>query len=324
MGKKLKLTKRRIIVLIIAAILLLLIIFGLCKLFKTVFSKEKVYGNISNKGLAVADGNTVFYNKYNKGIYKVKGKNETSVVDEIAYCLTLYNNKLYYITISETSTKDLVSVDKDGQNYQKIKTLNTPLEKFYIENNYLYYYKSANGSSGISKLSLDNEEEHDITAAIIKDFVLDKGVIYFSDDVGFLHSVDVSGQNRKEITHDYGVGKIQIMGKWIYFYDSYEKALCKIKKDGSSKSTVATFVNNETFNVTSKYIYYLDKTNSQISRCDLKGKKSNAIVSLEMINTKINVVDGILYYLDKSKDGTQPQQMFRVKTNGKATSEIVY
>ena len=73
---KFKLTRRRVIVLIIAALLLLLLLVGIVNLFKLIFAKEKSVGNLANMGLVVEDGNTLFYNKYEDGIVKVKGNKE--------------------------------------------------------------------------------------------------------------------------------------------------------------------------------------------------------------------------------------------------------
>ena len=321
--KKIKLTTRRIIVVIVAIILLFLIIFGICKLFSTIFGKEKSYGNASNKGLTLEANGTIYYNKYDNGIVKLKGRKETQITDEVAYCITMYENRLYYMTVSANNTIDVVSVNTDGEEYQKIKTLTTKIDKFYIEDGYLYYYKIAD-TSGIVKLSLDTGDEVMITSSNVEDFILENGVIYFSDSVGFLHSVKTNGSDRIDISKDYQISKFQIMGKWIYFYDSNENALCKIKKDGSGKTTVATFVNNSVFNITNKNIYYLDKVNKKICKCDLKGKQSKEIVTISVGTTNINIVGNTLYYLDKSKDETQIYQMYRVKTNGKATSEITY
>ena len=158
----------------------------------------------------------------------------------------------------------------------------------------------------------------------VQDFVVDKDIIYFTDNLGRLLSINLDGTEFTEISKDYNIKKIQMMGNWIYFYNNQENALCKIKKDGSKMKTVATFVNNETYNVTSKYVYYLDEVNGQICRCDLKGKKSKAIVSLKSARTKINIADGILYYLDDSKDQSRIYQMSRVKVNGGNTNPINY
>ena len=148
--------------------------------------------------------------------------------------------------------------------------------------------------------------------------------IYYTDNVGFLHSINIDGSNKKDISTEYNIKNIQILNNWIYFYNENENALCKIKKNGTSKTTVATFVNNEMYNITSKNIYYFDQVNSCICKADLKGKKSKVVVQLDASRTKINIVNGIIYYLDNSKDESQIYQIFRVKENGKSVNPIEY
>ncbi len=320
---KLKLNKRRVIVLIVAAILLLLLIVGIVNLFKLIFAKEKVAGNLSNMGLVLEDGGTVFYNKYEDGIIKVKGSKEYQITEETAYSMTLYNDEIYYLTVSSLNQIELKKVKDNGDGLTKIKTLNTSLSKFYIKDDYVYY-ATTKDVNGIAKFSLAGGDETVIAAGNIQDFVLEGDLIYFVDNVGYVHTTNFTGTDVKEIAKDYNIKKIQILNKWIYFYDDAENALCKMKLDGSDKKTVATFVNNELYNVTSKNIYYYDAVNKQICKCDLKGKKSSPIVTIEATRPRINIADGVLYYLDNSKDNTQIYQMFRVKTNGNAAKSIDY
>ncbi len=321
--KKLKLNKRRIMVLIILALIIALIIFGIVKLFTTLFAKEVAVGNKANMGLVLEDGKTTYYNKYEKGIVKVKGNEEFQITDETAYSMTLVDDTIYYMTVSSQNSIVLKSVQTNGDKPTEIKVLATPLSKFYIEDNFVYYVTNES-TLGIAKLSLENGEETIITAANVQDFVLEDGIIYFTDNVGYLHSITTNGTENKEIATGYNIKNFQILKKWIYFYDSKENALCRIKKDGSSKKTVATFVNNEIYNVTNKGIYYFDSVNKQICKSDLKGKKSKAIVSLEAVKPRIGIANGELYYLDNSKDESQIYQMYRVKTNGSEAKSIDY
>lgn len=326
MGKKkskIKLNKRRVIVLIVLALILALVIFGITKLFSSIFAKEVAVGNKSNMGLVLEDEKTTYYNKYEKGIVKVKGKDEFQITDETAYSMTIVDDTIYYMTVSNQNSIVLKSVKTNGDKCTEIKVLATPLSKFYIEENYVYYVTNES-TLGIAKLSLETGEETIITASNVQDFVVEDETIYFTDNVGYLHSIKTNGKESKEIATGYNIKNIQILKKWIYFYDSKENALCKIKKDGSSKKTVATFVNNEIYNVTNKGIYYFDSVNKKICKSDLKGKKSKEIVSLEAVKPRIGIANGEIYYLDNSKDPAQIYQMFRVKTNGNATKSIDY
>lgn len=322
--KKLKLKSRRIIILIVLSLIIFLMFFGVIKLILKLFSPEYTVGNYANMGLVIEDGNTVYYNKFEKGIVKIEKGKETQLTEETAYSMTLVDDTIYYLTISSTNTIDLNSVKTTGADLNKIKTLYTAISKFYIEDGYVYYVSNKD-NVGLYKISLETNEESTITLANIQDFVLDKNLIYFTDNVGYLHSVKLDGTDKKDISTEYTIKNIQILKNWIYFYDETENALCKIKKNGSSKKkTVATFVNNEIYNVTNKKIYYYDELNKKICKCDLKGKKSKEVVSLDATRTKINIANGIIYYLDNSKDESQIYQMYRVKENGKQTKAIEY
>lgn len=322
-NKKTKLNKRRVIVLVVAVIILVLLILGIKSLFSKLFAKEIVAGNLANMGLVVQDGNTVYYNKYESGIFASKGKNERQLTSETAYSMNIVGDTIYYLTVSSSNTIDLKSVKTSGGEPEKIKTLQTIVSKFYIDNNSVYYIE--NGEIfGIAKYSLDSAENKILVEKHVQDFVLEKDTIYYTDDAGILYSMNINTGEQKEISKDYNIKKIQVLKKWIYFYDETQNALCKVKNDGSKEEVVATFVNNEWYNVTSKKVYYYDSVNKQICACDLKGKKSKAIVSVTAIKPRINITNNEMYYLDTSKTTDQMYQIFRVKKNGSATNSIDY
>ncbi len=323
--KKRKVNVKRLSLILIILIAIIAVCIGILNLIIKAVSPETAFGNYSNNnaGLAISSGGTVYYNKYEEGIFKVKNNKETRLTNETAYSITLVKKTLYYLTISENNTIDLKSVSIDGSDMKTITTLSTPISKFYIDNNNVFYVSNRQKMKIVS-LSLENLEEKTIIESGIQDFAVSKGKVYYTNNEGHLYSVDTNGENAKEISSEYNIKNIQIMKNWIYFYDSSEKALCRIKNNGKSKQTVSTFINNEIYNVTSKKIYYFDSSNKQICRCDLKGKKSVALVKLQAERTKINIANGILYYLDKSQNENQMYQMFRVKSNGSATNSIDY
>lgn len=321
--KKRKVKVKRLLLLIAIAVVILTAIVGIISFIIKLFSPEKVAGNYANTGLVIEDGNTVYYNKYEDGIFKVKGNKETQITSETAYSMTLVKNTIYYLTISESNTIDLKSVNKNGEEQKKITTLSTPFSKFYIENNEVFYVTNKE-KMRIVKFSLDNLEEKTLVESGIQDFAVYKGKVYYSNNEGHLYSVNTDGNETKEISKEYNIKGFQVLGKWIYFYNSSENALCKIKNNGKSKQVVSSFVTNETYNVTSKKIYYFDASNKQICSSDLKGKKSIAIAKITAERTRINIANGIVYYLDNSKNENQIYQMYRVKTNGEATNSIDY
>ena len=112
---KLKLNKKHLCILIILTIICILIV------------------------LAYEDNNVVYYNKYDKRIVKIKGGKEYQITDESASSITVIGDTIYYLTVSSSNTIDLKSVKTNGDALTNIKTLYTPVSKFYIEDGYLYY-----------------------------------------------------------------------------------------------------------------------------------------------------------------------------------------
>ena len=79
--------------LIIAIIAVVLIVIG-----SNGKNKETILGNISNLGLVTENTDSIFYNKYEKGIVKVKGNKEYQITNETAYSMQLVGDYIYYLT----------------------------------------------------------------------------------------------------------------------------------------------------------------------------------------------------------------------------------
>ena len=133
-----------------------------------------------------------------------------------------------------------------------------------------------------------------------------------------------TGVELERIVSDSIVKKIQVMGKWIYYYDEEEGALCKVKTDGTSKTIVSVLVKSDNFNITDNKIYFFDTENKEIGSVNLKGDGYKKITTTQSNKTKINIAGDVLYYLDVSQDESQIYQMYRVKTNGSSANPIEY
>lgn len=316
-----KLNKKVVLLGILILIVILAVIFTCIIISKN--SKEKVFGNLANMGLAFSDGNTVYYNKYENGIVKVKSGKEYQITDETAYSINVVGDTIYYLTVSNTNSIDIKSVKTNGDSLKTVKSIRTSISKIYVENGYIYY-ATTQDSDGIVKINIETQEEERVNFANIKDFVVEKDIIYYVDNSNQICKINVSGSDSQVINGGAKLEKIQVSGKWIYYYDSNENALCKVKIDGSKTKIVSTFVNNEMYNITNKKIYYYDSLNKKICVSPLNGKKSKIITDVQTSKTKINIVNNVIYYLDKSDDETQIYQMYRIKTNGNNTKKIEY
>lgn len=285
----------------------------------------KENGNVSNGGLAIERKGVTYYNKYEKGIFEVKGNSEKRLTDETAYSITIYDNKLYYMTVADFNHVVIkyVNLSNDG-NVKNVATIYTSVSKFFIEDGFIYYFTNE-GSGGICRMDVNGTNETLIVKGGVRDFHVCDQKLYYINDENQICEFFLKKQENVILKEEIFAKKMQIVGQWIYYYDEKEDALFRVSKNGEKQELVSVLVHNEIYNVCGKYVYYLDEQNSKIAR--MKLKKSNQcddIVSINISTTRINIAGDVLYYLDKSKDESQNYQMHRVRMNGEMVQDIEY
>ncbi len=264
-------------------------------------------------GLACEAKGAIYYNKYEKGIFSVKNGKETRLTEETAYSLNIVGNKIYYITVADFNNVVIKSVDLDGKNLTNIATIYTSISKIFET------------GKGIAKIDLNGENEQIVLTENVQDFWVKQNKIYFVNQSNQICKVDVSGENNRVLSDNISARKIQVIGKWIYYYHPNENALFRLKNDGKKNELVSTLIHHETYNICGKYVYYFDRENSKIARMKIgKSNQCDDLISLNVSNTKINIVNNQIYYLDKAQDSSQTYQIYRIKTNGKSVKPIEY
>lgn len=321
--KNFKINKKVVIGVVLNIILIAMIIIT----FSVISSKKRTnseLGNISNMGLAASNDEGVFYNKYEEGIVKVKGLEESKITNETAYSINLVGDDVYYLSVGDTSNISIKKVKTNGSGMTTIKTINTSISKMYVENNFIYYAKNEN-IGGIAKLNIDGSDERTIISSEIRDFEVVDGKIYFSNKTGDLFVSNTNGVELQKITPDgTSIKEFQVKEDWIYYYNEDENALYKVKVDGSSNQLLSQYVKTNIFNVSKNRIYFFDEDNKKISSVSFEGDNYREIVSISTNKTKINVVGDTIYYLDASNNESKIYQMYRVKTNGASAKTIEY
>jgi len=307
---------KKIIPLIIIIVFILLIVFN--------SGKNIENGNLSNMGLVVTNNGVTYYNKYEKGIFRVKNGEEEQLTDETAYSLNIVNNKIYYITVEGFNNVVIKCVDTNGLNKRNIATIYTSISKIYVNNRYIYYSTNETGK-GIARLGINGENETSIVTESVQDFELCDNYLYYVNMKNQICKISLSDNITTCLLEEEIARKIQIVNDWIYYYNQSENALFRLNKDGSKNELVSVLINNETYNVSGKYVYYFDKENLKISRMQIKNtQKCDDIVNLSTSKTKINIANDEIYYLDKSKNESESYQIFRIKLNGKPAKNIQY
>lgn len=307
-----KVTKIGILVVII---ILIGIVIG-----SRVSQSKKDNGNLANMGLAVEHDGIVYYNKYEKGIFASKNGKEKQLTDETVYSLTFFDDKIYYITVADFSNVVIKSVDKNGENRKTIATIYTSVSKFFIKEDAIYYLTN----QGIAKIDTNGQNEMIVVADNVQDFWIIGKTIFYTNGANQICKTSFSTQSIA-LTEEAKSKKIQVVGKWIYYFNENEKALFRLSQDGKKDELVSVLVKNETYNVAGNYVYYFDEGASKIARMKIgTSNQCDDIVSISTKKTKLNIAKNELYYLDKSQDEAQTYQIYRVKLNGDEAEKIAY
>ena len=316
-----KLNKKAVALCAIVIIIIILMIVAF-KIGKNDNTDYIISGNISNLGLVTENRDAVYYNKYENGIVKVKNNKEYQITNETAYSMQSVGDYIYYLTKGENNSLLIKKVKTNGDDKKTIREIQTSISKFYILDNYLYY-ASTGAQSGIAKIALDTNSETLICEDKIEDFSVTQNGIYYTDDFGYLRSMNLGGTEQKVLLND-EITEFQTYGDWIYYYNQSENCLNKIKIDGSEKDKVSDKVNSYIFNVYKDKIYFYDSENSNISCISTNGKNLKVITEIKTNKTKINLTtNGELYYLNASNGDNNIYQMYRISTNGAKLNKIL-
>lgn len=287
------------------------------------FRKSRDNGNLANMGLVIEQDGVIYYNKYEKGIFASKNGKEKQLTEETAYSLTFFEDKIYYITVADFSNVVIKSIDKNGENLKTIATIYTSLSKFFIQENRIYYATNK-GNGGIACLDLQGQNETIVVNESVQDFCVVDKTIFYTNGANQICKTSTSAKSIC-LAEEPKAQKIQVVGKWIYYFNENENALFRLSKDGKKDELVSVLVKNETYNVAGNYVYYFDEEASKIARMKIgKSNQCDDIASISTAKTKINVTKNQLYYLDRSQDEGQTYQIYRVKLNGDEAEKIEY
>ncbi len=311
--------KRRLIAIFV---IIVFMIIGIIVISSKLKSKEN--GNLANMGLACENQGVVYYNKYEKGIFAIKNGKETQLTEQTAYSLNVMDDKIYFITVADFNHVVIKCVDKTGENLKNIATIYTAISKIYVDKQNIYYSTNQTGK-GIVKIDLNGENEKVLVTENVQDFQVVKDDIYYVTQKSQICKTDKEANQVSQLSDVETAEKIQVVDSWIYYYDQKENALFRIKPNGKKKELVSVLIHNETYNVSGKYVYYLDTQKAKITKMRIgKSNQCTDIATLRVSKTKINVVQNIIYYLDKSQDESQTYQMYRIKETGEKVENIKY
>jgi len=266
--------------------------------------------NVSNNGLAVAQGDTIYYIDHvgdiyansNEKIYKLqKGSNSPQLlVDDEAWNLNICGDWLYYSNWSDHHR--IYKIRIDGS--EKTKVVDDPANQVTLLDGWLVYVKWTNTTgardNNIYKVNpaANPQREIRLNSDQSENLNVADGWIYYSNasDEYRPYKIRMDGTERTRITND----KILFMAVadgWIYYSNASDsEKLYRITTDGTGRTKLS---NDRTgfINAYDGYIYYTNGSDGDsLYRIKVNGTERYRVCDMGVGPMPVNIVSGLVYY----------------------------
>src|SRR5699024_874269 len=167
------------------------------------------------------------------------------------------------------------------------------------------------------KVKKDGSQQQQIESNNAKYVYVINDWIYAGTD----YRIKKDGSNKEHLhTRNSAPGyTLNIVGDWIYFYDTDEEdeeAIFKMRTDGSKKEKIYSG-RTDYMNVNKNWIYFVKYDDNALYKMKDDGSEEQLLLDEKVSN--INVYDDWIYYNGKSND---EHNLKRVKTDGSNNQSI--
>jgi len=273
-------------------------------------------GNIVNSGLIAENDEYIFISAPSgnrEGIFKKSKKDGkvTKICEDRAYSLNFYDDKLYYINLSDNGC--VYKIDDDGDDrgkegdFQDCEYLSFSDECVFFEfvnadNGRIYNpYKADDDFNELEKLNDDD----------VQGLIYNDGYLYYSNysDGGKIYRMKTDGTEKTKLNDTY-CDFFNVYDGWVYYInesDNYK--IYKMKTDGSENSVICEDLCNY-FNCCDGYIYYSNSDDgNKIYKIGLDGNGKTKIS--DNSGSLIFVADNKLFYM-----GTNDTNLYSLDFDG--------
>ena len=255
-----------------------------------------VIGNISNRGIVAEYDNDIYYIRYNDGVYRSKLTADKKIIDGQVYSMQIRDNYLYYMKLND-NVAHIERVDRYGKcSYESLVSFRTNLEKFYLDNTYIYYVKVGE-NAGIYRTNISTLEEEQLIQNTCDDFQLESGKLYYVIS-NYVAAMKCDSKEIDILGNDY-ISKFILYNGWIYYTNNMTGDLVRINTLGNQKNILVHnfFIMN--FNIFDNKIYYYNNETRKICTISISGNDYQEIKSIKNKDTMINITtNGDIYYLE--------------------------
>ena len=118
-------------------------------------------------------GDELYYTDEDRHIFKVKigETNSTMLSSSIAYCLNVTSDGIYYLKYIDEEQQALFKMDLDGNNIEKIKTLETSSTFLAVLENWVIYLDSTETDGIIAMVSKDGTKYQELYSLNYQEYI---------------------------------------------------------------------------------------------------------------------------------------------------------
>lgn len=219
-------------------------------------------------------GEWIYFGKYEDGIYKINiDRTENTKISDEGYVqwLQVSDGWIYYASYDQIDSIELVKMRTDGS--ERVVLDKGDISFVTVLGDWIYYENrmpERNISLGIGKIykmRTDGTEKKCIFEGILNYIYFAEHEIYYIDENFNIIKMQTDGTRKTLICDDYATigdghaSKLTLSGEYIYYVmkdlNSSERALCRIKTDGTDKSIITTDNPEDNFTVKDNWIYYI-------------------------------------------------------------------
>jgi len=258
------------------------------ELINNIFSTPgNTSGNLYLMGVAAKQGEWIYFADLNGGIYKSKedGSELVQLVNgtDKAYSINIVDDWLYY-TVPGTIYK----IKTDGSN--KTKIIGIPAMLFHkisvIGDTIYYIYISEDASLWFAKVNTDGSGHTILNKQDVMDSlnIVGNWIYYKNSDDGKVYKIKVDSSNRSKIV-DNMVSQVIVYKGYIYYSVSGE--IYRTKLDGSEKVSIArgdSDVDYRDINISNDYIYYVGGIDGSLYKVKTDGSNKSRVVNINTLD----------------------------------------
>lgn len=290
-------------------------------------------GNIQNNGLAVQDGNWIYYIKIDAGnsvgINKIKdnGKKVKSIIDGEYYSLNLIGNYIYCVE-KEEEKYNIVKIKNNGKN-KEIIARDISFSNITITEDWIYYNKN----NVLYRIKLDGSTKEKVSDKNITIYQIKGNKIYYIyeiDNEQYIARMKLDGSDNKRIAkqelEEARYIALYVKGNKVYYIlqkdtDNYEQEcyLYRMTKSGEKvKEILKIGTDVDSINMQEEKIYY--STAGDIYSMKYNGTAKELIKKSGDDIYNINVTEEWVFFT-KYNEGFE-EVINIIRNNGKDEKEL--